>query len=55
MSDDISRFSDRIAGGKGDATVIVPAATVILLRSAESGPETLMLRKNSKIAFGGMW
>lgn len=55
MSEDIGEFSDRIAGGKGDATVIVPAATVILLRDTASGPETLMLRKNSKIAFGGMW
>ena len=33
----------------------VPAATVVLLRDAATGPETLMLRKNSKIAFGGMW
>lgn len=34
-----------------DAT---PAATVILLRDGERGLETLMLRKASKIAFGGM-
>ncbi len=33
----------------------IPAATVVLLRDAPSGPEALMLRKNSKIAFGGMW
>jgi 8-oxo-dGTP pyrophosphatase MutT (NUDIX family) len=33
----------------------VEAATVILLRDGASGLETLMLRKNSKIAFGGMW
>lgn len=32
-----------------------PAATVVLLRDADAGPEVLMLRKNSKIAFGGMW
>ena len=32
-----------------------PAATVVLLRDGEGGPEVLMLRKNSKIAFGGMW
>jgi 8-oxo-dGTP pyrophosphatase MutT (NUDIX family) len=33
----------------------VLAATVILLRDAEAGLETLMLRRNSKIVFGGMW
>lgn len=55
MSSVDKKFSDRISGGKGDATVTVPAATVILLRDTSRGPETLMLRKNSKIAFGGMW
>jgi 8-oxo-dGTP pyrophosphatase MutT (NUDIX family) len=33
----------------------VLAATVILLRDGASGLETLMLRRNSKIVFGGMW
>ncbi len=33
----------------------VAAATVLLLRDGADGLETLMLRKNSKIAFGGMW
>ena len=33
----------------------IPAATVVLLRDGAYGVETLMLRKNSKIAFGGMW
>jgi 8-oxo-dGTP pyrophosphatase MutT (NUDIX family) len=33
----------------------IPAATVILLRDTEVGIETLMLRRNSKLAFGGMW
>jgi len=56
VADDVSkRFSDRIAAGRGDATVLIPAATVILLRDAGEGLETLMLRRNSKIAFGGMW
>jgi len=55
MSDGIDKFSDRIAAGKGDASRVIPAATVILLRDTEQGPETLMLRRNSKIAFGGMW
>lgn len=31
------------------------AATVILLRDGRDGLETLLLRRNSKIAFGGMW
>jgi 8-oxo-dGTP pyrophosphatase MutT (NUDIX family) len=48
-------FSKRIAAGKGDATKLVAAATVVLLRDSPEGLETLMLRKNSKIAFGGMW
>jgi 8-oxo-dGTP pyrophosphatase MutT (NUDIX family) len=34
----------------------VPAATVVLLRDADAGLETLMLRRNSKLEFaGGMW
>ena len=33
----------------------VPAATVVLLRDTGGGPQVLMLRKNSRIAFGGMW
>ena len=38
----------------GDSELI-PAATVVVLRDAETGLEALMLRRNSKIAFGGMW
>jgi len=34
----------------------IPAATVVLLRDGDAGLETLMLRRNSKLAFaGGMW
>ena len=33
----------------------VQAATVVLLRDGDEGLETLMLKRNSKIAFGGMW
>ncbi len=33
----------------------VPAATVVVVRDGPDGVETLMLRRNSKIAFGGMW
>lgn len=54
-SDKLKDFGKRIGGeGKG-STELVPAATVVLLRDGEQGLETLMLRKNSKIAFGGMW
>jgi 8-oxo-dGTP pyrophosphatase MutT (NUDIX family) len=43
--------------GESDEGVMptIPAATVILLRDGEQGVEVLMLRKNSKITFGGMW
>jgi 8-oxo-dGTP pyrophosphatase MutT (NUDIX family) len=33
----------------------IPAATVVLVRERGGVLETLMLRKNSKLAFGGMW
>ena len=33
----------------------IPAATVVLVRDTPHGLETLMLRRNSKLAFGGMW
>ncbi len=37
-------------------SIIVPAATVVLLRDSDAGPETLMLHRNSKLAFaGGAW
>ncbi len=52
------RHDERLArwakeGNEG--TPPVPAATVVLLRDGDDGLETLMLRRNSKIAFGGMW
>ena len=31
------------------------AATVVLLRDGTDGLETLLLRRNAKIGFGGMW
>ena len=34
---------------------LIPAATVVVMRDGPSGLELLMLRKNSKVAFGGMW
>ncbi|MGH9273799.1 MAG: NUDIX hydrolase [Acidimicrobiales bacterium] len=33
----------------------IPAATVVLVRDADGGLETLMLHRTSKVAFGGMW
>ena len=38
----------------GEAPAI-PAATVVVLRDGPGGLESLMLRKNSRLAFGGMW
>ncbi|HEY2303796.1 MAG TPA: NUDIX hydrolase [Acidimicrobiales bacterium] len=32
-----------------------PAATVVVVRDEPGGPEVLMLRRNSKLVFGGMW
>ncbi|MGZ4675777.1 MAG: NUDIX hydrolase [Acidimicrobiia bacterium] len=55
MSEDGSRFTAWMRSGDGSETLAIPAATVILLRDATDGLETLMLRRNSKLAFGGMW
>jgi 8-oxo-dGTP pyrophosphatase MutT (NUDIX family) len=39
-----------------EVTPAIPAATVVLLRDGPDGLETLMLRRNSKLAFaGGAW
>lgn len=38
-----------------DDPELIPAATVVLLRDGANGVETAMLRRNSKIAFGGAW
>ncbi|AKL73156.1 ADP-ribose pyrophosphatase [Actinobacteria bacterium IMCC26256] len=43
-------------GPRGETQPRIPAATVILLRDAEDGLETLMLKRASKLAFaGGLW
>jgi 8-oxo-dGTP pyrophosphatase MutT (NUDIX family) len=49
-------MSDVSTGG-GDATdPAIPAATVVLLRDAPEGVETLMLRRDTDLAFaGGAW
>ena len=53
---DRARFREwaRYAREHGDSPAIA-AATVVLLRNTDDSIETLMLRKNSRIAFGGMW
>jgi 8-oxo-dGTP pyrophosphatase MutT (NUDIX family) len=38
-----------------NVSALIPAATVVLVRQGHTGIEVLMLRKNSKITFGGMW
>lgn len=47
---------DLSPAGPGVAAVgAQPAATVVLLRTHHQGPQVLMLRRNSRIAYGGMW
>jgi 8-oxo-dGTP pyrophosphatase MutT (NUDIX family) len=52
------RHEDKLArwakSGKAGSDPI-QAATVLMLRDGSAGIETLMLKKASKIAFGGMW
>ena len=38
-----------------DSKPAIPAATVVLLKDRETGPEVLMLHRTSKVNFGGMW
>jgi 8-oxo-dGTP pyrophosphatase MutT (NUDIX family) len=45
-----------LKGAEGrEPAPLIPAATVVLIRDGDDGVETLMLRRNSKLAFGGMW
>jgi 8-oxo-dGTP pyrophosphatase MutT (NUDIX family) len=51
-------FVDKLAAGMsaaGPEFEAVPAATVILLRDGPDGIEALMLHRNDRGAFGGMW
>lgn len=38
-----------------ESNPLIPAATVVLLRTHNGAVEVLMLQKNTGIAFGGMW
>jgi 8-oxo-dGTP pyrophosphatase MutT (NUDIX family) len=44
-----------VSAAEGTTVPPIPAATVVLVRDAPGGLETLMLHRNSKLAFGGMW
>lgn len=47
---------EREGAPAAEPSVLIPAATVIVVRDGDEGIETLMLRRNSKLAFaGGMW
>ena len=52
---DHARTLEKWANAGTEGLPPVLAATVILLRDGPTGLETLMLRRNSKIVFGGMW
>jgi 8-oxo-dGTP pyrophosphatase MutT (NUDIX family) len=52
---DESQFVRWLRDGERQESDPIPAATVVLVRDVTDGIETLMLRKNSKLAFGGMW
>lgn len=50
-----SQIADSEQHEEQHSQATIPAATVAVLRDGETGLEVLMLRRNSKIAFGGMW
>jgi 8-oxo-dGTP pyrophosphatase MutT (NUDIX family) len=52
---DLTQFQQWFLHGERQEGDPSPAATVVLVREAGDGLETIMLRKASKIAFGGMW
>lgn len=55
MSDEVKKIFTLDPDTPTATTPPIDAATVALVRDGAEGVETLMLRKNSKIAFGGMW
>ena len=52
---DRSELKGLFGADPADASPLIPAATVLLLRDTDAGLEVLMLRKNRGQAFGGMW
>jgi 8-oxo-dGTP pyrophosphatase MutT (NUDIX family) len=52
---DLTQFQQWFLHGERQEGDPIPAATVVLVRDEGGGLETLMLHKNSKLAFGGMW
>jgi 8-oxo-dGTP pyrophosphatase MutT (NUDIX family) len=52
---DVRHFERWLREGAREEGDPIPAATVVLVRETATGVETLMLKKNSKLAFGGMW
>ena len=55
MAHDRERYERWIREAPAGGREGIPAATVILVRDSDAGLETLMLRRNSKVSFGGMW
>jgi 8-oxo-dGTP pyrophosphatase MutT (NUDIX family) len=50
----VATVGDVVKGGAGDP-VEIEAATVVLLRDADGGPECLMVAKTEGQFFGGLW
>ncbi len=51
MTNDVAGTAEAAA----DDLELISAATVLLVRDGDDGPEVLMLKRNSTIAFGGAW
>lgn len=55
MTTSPGQFEEWLRSGPAGGAPAIPASTVILLRDHQGALETLMMRKASKLAFGGMW